>query len=394
MERKVIHLNIADFSVAVERLIDPRLRQFPLIIAPCTARAMVHDMSEEAYQEGVRKGMVLGKAKRLCKKAIVLPPRQEKYDHMLLKCLQHARQFSPLVESPDGNGHLYLDVTVTHRLFGPPPDVGLRLRKILRQDLGLDPIWSLAPNKLVAKVASRLVKPAGEYIVAAGEETDFLAPLPMHLLPGISPIDLQRLRDLHISKVGQAAALSVQELSIVCGSNARSVYQAVRGIDQTPVQGLKSSNKAPTVSHTFSPDTNDSGVVRSIISALAAQLGYSLRERNLACRGMGIALLYTDGMQLGRQATEKQPVGDDYGLEQLALTALYRAWHRRVRLRRITLTCLKVCIPAQQLSLFEQNHQKKLKNSKLSAACDVIRKRYGTDMVQRGSTFTSPFCTQ
>jgi len=390
MERKVIHLNIADFSVAVERLIDSTLRQTPLIIAPQTPRAVVYDMSEEAYLDGVRKGMMLGQAKRLCKKATVLPPRQEKYQHMLVKCFVHARQFSPLVECSDGNGHLYLDVTGTHRLFGPPPDIGWRLRKILRQDLGLDPIWSLAPNKLVAKVGSRLVKPSGEYIVAAGEEAAFLAPLPIHLIPGISPVDLQRLRDLHISKVRQAAALNVQELSIVCGNRARAVYQAVRGIDQTPVQSHQGSrdHTSFTVSHTFSPDTNDSGVVRSVIGALAAQTGYTLRERNLACRGIGISLLYTDGQQIGRQATEKQPTVDDHGLEQLALTALYRAWHRRVRLRRITLSCLKVCIPAQQLSLFDHNHRKKLKNKQLSSACDALRRRYGTGVVQRGMSFT------
>lgn len=389
MERKVIHLNIADFSVAVERLINSSLRQTPLIIAPQAPRALVYDMSEEAYLDGVRKGMVLGQAQRLCRKAIVLPPRQEKYQQMLVKCFAHARHFSPLVECSDGNGHLYLDVTGTHRLFGPPPDIGWRLRKILRQDLGLDPIWSLAPNKLVAKVGSRLVKPSGEYIVAAGEEAAFLAPLPLRLIPGISPVDLHRLRDMHINRAQQAAALNVQELSIVCGSRARSVYQAVRGIDQTPIQSQESRrNSSPTVSHTFSPDTNDSSVVRSVIGALAAQIGYTLRERTLACRGIGISLLYTDGKQIGRQATEKQPTADDQGLEQLALTALYRAWHRRVRLRRITLSCIKVCIPAQQLSLFDQTHQKKLKSKQLSSACDALCKRYGAAVVQRGITFT------
>ncbi|MBM9536914.1 Y-family DNA polymerase [Desulfobulbus alkaliphilus] len=77
-------------------------------------------------------------------------------------------EYPPLAEGSRGNGHL--DVTGTHRLFGPPPDIGWRLRNTLRRDLGFDPIWSVAPNKLVAKVTSRLVKPRREYIVAGGEE--------------------------------------------------------------------------------------------------------------------------------------------------------------------------------------------------------------------------------
>ena len=77
MERKIIHLNIADFSVAVERLLDRSLRDRPVIIAEPSSRAVVYDMSDEAYGEGVRKGMQLGVARTRCRQALVLPPRPE-----------------------------------------------------------------------------------------------------------------------------------------------------------------------------------------------------------------------------------------------------------------------------------------------------------------------------
>ena len=78
--------------------------------------------------------------------------------------------YSPLIEHGEGDGHLFMDVTGTGRLFGPPVDVAWRLRRQAAADLRLAPIWAVAPNKLVAKVATRLVKPDGEYIVGAGEE--------------------------------------------------------------------------------------------------------------------------------------------------------------------------------------------------------------------------------
>ena len=384
MERKVIHLNIADFSVAVERLIDSSLRSRPLIIAPQASRSVVYDMSEEAYQDGVRKGMLLCTARNRCRGAVVLPPQQERYRKMLLECFNRARHFTPLVECSNGNGHLYLDVTGTHRLFGPPPDIGWRLRKILLQDLGLDPIWSVAPNKLTAKVASRLVKPVGEYIVAAGEEETFLAPLPVALLPGIAPADLYRLRGLHISKAHQVAALSVEDLSIICGNRARALYQAVRGIDQTPVLPPTPNAAGGSLTHTFSPDTNQVAIVRAALATLTSQAGYNLRRRQLACRRVGVQLLYTDGVKVIRQAVTKCPAADDAALEQLALTALYRAWHRRVRLRQLALSCSQNCRPAQQLSLFDKVSHKKQKNKKISDACDVIYQRYGAGAVKRG----------
>ena len=98
MERRIIHLNIADFSVAVERLIDTSLKAKPLIIADAAPRAVVFDMSDEAYAEGVRKGMLLSMAQRRCRSAVLLPPRPEQYRKVLHRCLEHALHYTPLVE--------------------------------------------------------------------------------------------------------------------------------------------------------------------------------------------------------------------------------------------------------------------------------------------------------
>jgi DNA polymerase IV len=164
--RSVIHLNVADFAVAVERVVDVRLRHRPVVVAaPGAARAAVYDMSEEAYRTGVRKGMALRQAQKLCREAVIVPPHPHHYERAMSALFKHFLPYSPLIETGEGNGHVFLDVTGTSRLFGPPPDVAWRIRKAVKSDLGLDPIWSLAPNKLVAKVATRLVKPTGEYIV-------------------------------------------------------------------------------------------------------------------------------------------------------------------------------------------------------------------------------------
>ncbi|MBW2564129.1 MAG: DNA polymerase, partial [Deltaproteobacteria bacterium] len=168
-ERSIIHLNVADFAVAVERVVDSRLRDCPVIIAPEGAvRAAVYDMSEEAYKNGVRKKMALRRALRYCPDAAVLPPHPDRYERAMAQFIKHLLPYSPLVEIADHNGHLFLDATGTGKMFGPTPDVAWRIRKAVRTDMGFDPIWSVASNKLVAKVATRIVKPTGEYIVGAG----------------------------------------------------------------------------------------------------------------------------------------------------------------------------------------------------------------------------------
>ena len=385
MERTIIHLNIADFSVAVERLLDSSLKTKPLIIAEPSARAMVYDMSDEAYAEGVRKGMLLGNARRRCRSALVLPPRPEQYCRALNRCLEQALHYTPLVERSTGNGHLYLDVTGTHRLFGPPPDIGWRLRNTLRRDLGLDPIWSVAPNKLVAKVASRLVKPRGEYIVGGGEETPFLAPLPLQLLPGVTASDLLRLQHVNIQRVHQALPLSMQELSVLCEGRARFLYQAIRGIDPAPVLPGNGPVNQCTRQHVFTPDTNQEVVVRAALTSLVQQAGAILRERGLGCCRLTVSLMYTDGINASRHITAKTAVNDEPGLLQLAIQTLYRCWHRRTRLRQITLTCSQLRHPVRQLSLFTAPDPGEQTNNQISAACDAIRARCGGTKIVRGS---------
>ena len=129
MERSIIHINVADFAVAVERVVDSRLKTRPVIIAPKgTARAVVYDMSEEAYQIGVRKGMALRKAARLCRDANILPPHPDRYEGAMRALLKQALPYSPLIEPGDRDGHLFVDVTGTSRLFGPSIDIAWRLR--------------------------------------------------------------------------------------------------------------------------------------------------------------------------------------------------------------------------------------------------------------------------
>ena len=239
MNRNVIHINVADFAVAVERALDRRLRERPVIVAPeGVARAVVYDMSEEAYQAGVRKGMALRRAVRLCADVRILPPHPARYEQAMQALIRQALPYSPLIEPGAADGHLFVDVTGTGRLFGPPADVAWRLRRQARAELDLEPVWAVASNKLVAKVATRLVKPDGESVVRAGEEAAFLAPVPLHLVPGIERQDLVRLGDFNFRCAGQVAGLGPEALQVPFGRRALDLFETVRGIDRSPVRAV------------------------------------------------------------------------------------------------------------------------------------------------------------
>jgi DNA polymerase-4 len=390
MERSIIHLNVADFAVAVERAVDYRLRDRPVIIAPeGAARAAVYDMSQEAYLAGIRKGMALRHAVRRCRDACILPPHPDRYEQAMRALLKQALPYSPLIENGDDDGHLFMDATGTNRLFGPPVDIAWRLRKQIRTDLRLDPIWSVASNKLVAKVATRLVKPEGEYMVVAGEEISLLAPLPIVMIPGIERNDLLKLQELNLTRVSHLTALSREQLEVPFGAHARFLYEAARGIDTSPVRPVGQKPPRIIAEHEFGNDTNDAAVLEGVLYGLVEQVGSELRRRRQAARRTAIVLDYSDGMRCARQVAAKPATANNLTLFVLAKRALQLAWGRRVRIRHMRLICDRLTFPPAQLELFSADREENKKRDNLIVAIDRIRQRFGNDVLSMGRTLAA-----
>ena len=389
-ERSIIHLNVADFAVAVERVVDSRLRERPLIIAADgAARAAVYDMSDEAYQAGVRKGMALRRAIRYCPDAAVLPPHPDRYERAMARLLQHALPYSPLIEMTDANGHLFVDLTGTRRLFGLPPDVAWRIRKAVRSDLGLDPIWSVASNKLVAKIATRLVKPTGEYIVKVGEEKALLESLPIGLIPGIESDDLKRLWEFNLTQVRHMTAMSLGQLSVLFGRRSGSLYNAIRGIDLSPVFPVGQKPPVVRVEHAFGNDTNTRSELEGALYRLVEQAGADLRRKGLAAKRVKIVLDYSDGGRVIRQAAVRPASANDFRLFAVAQVVLEKAWKRRIRIRHLGFICDRLTYPPAQRSLFSEHEEEKTVRVQLVTALDTIRDRFGQNAIQTGRTLAA-----
>jgi DNA polymerase-4 len=303
--------------------------------------------------------------------------------------LKRALPYSPLIETGEDDGHLFMDATGTSRLFGPPRDVAWRLRRQIKTDLGLDPIWSVAPNKLVAKVATRLVKPDGEYIVAAGEEEALLAPLPVSLVPGIERPDQLRLREFNLIHAFQVAALSLEQLEVPFATRAPMLYEAVRGIDSSPV--LSVGQKPPKIiaDHEFGNDTNNAHTLEAVLYSLVEQVGSRLRRRRRAARRIAIILDYSDGMRRARQVAARPATANDLILFERARRTLQLAWVRRVRIRHMRLICDRLIFPPAQLELFAADRKTDKKRDGLITAIDAIRHRYGNQAVQLGRTLAA-----
>jgi len=386
-ERSIVHLNVADFAVAVERVVDPRCKGRPVLIAPEGAvRASVFDMSDEAFERGVRKGMALRCAKRLCPDAYVVPPHPERYERAMHELCKRALPYSPLVERTDSNGHVFIDTTGTSRLFGPAYDIAWRIRKAVRTELGFDPIWSVAPNKLVAKVATRLVKPRGEYIIEAGEEEAFLEPVPTRLLPGLEAEDLARLGEVGLFKVADLRAWTLQQLETMFPGRGRFLYETARGIDASPVLPFGRRRPVVTREYDFCGDTNEPVALEAALYVLAENIGAALRAQRLVARRLWLFVDYSDGTRLVGQTPLERATANDVLLFDAARRRAERLWRRRVRIRHLRLTADRLGFPHSQMGLFQDLEGSRERWEALMDALDALRERFGSGAVRVGRT--------
>jgi DNA polymerase-4 len=383
MSRTIIHIDVSDFPVAVERVLEPRLRQRPVIVAVQTAtRSLVAALSREAADLGVQRGMPLPQARKYCHDLIVLPPNEELYSRATNALLTLLGRFSPVIE-PLRFGHAYLDMTGSTRLFGTAVDAAARAQREIRDRLRLDAVAGVASNKLVSKVASDLLcrqRPQSPLCdVHHGEEKRFLSPLPVTCLPGVQNRVREQLGELNVRRVYDLALIQAEHLQMLFGRFGLLLFQRARGIDERPVQPVK---KAPEIVEPLelAEDCNDFNHIRRLTFGLLARATRRLRQGDLRARGLSLEIRYSDYHEAAARV-RIPPAQTDEELLTAATAALEKTLTRRVRVRKITLRLDGLAPASPQLELFSSAEPKR---AALGRALDAIRDRYGENAIQFG----------
>ena len=386
MYRHIIHLHIAAFPIAVERVCRPELRDRPVAVAPThSERALILSVSLEARKEGVFKGMPLGKAVKFCPDLTVLPPHPgltEKGSRVLARV---AARYTPVWE-PFRPGHIYLDVTGTERLWGRAKDTAGRIRREIKESLRLPGTVGVAGNKMVSNIASRVMPSEGVLDVDHGREPSFLAPLKVDVLPGIGHVRRRiLLEELNISLVREIAVMDLNNLKIIFGRRAYVIHQRALGIDPTPVYPPRMK---PGVSEeaTLSRDENDDRKLLGVLYGLVERCSHRLRSRGLLPRNGGLVLRYADQVEVTRRINMARESFWDFDLYVPLEEAFFKICTRRVRVRFMRVWFSDFLSPNSQLSLFPETSPSGEKKAIVTRALDRVRERHGGEAIRYGRT--------
>jgi len=387
--RRIAHIDLDAFFISVEQSLNPELRGKPAVVSGNPeGRGVVACASYEARAYGLRAGMPVGLARRLCPQAIFIPGDMAKYRRFSARFFELLAELSPVVE-PVSLDEAYLDLTGCESVLGSAREAMLKFKARLREELGLTASVGIASCKVVAKVASELSKPDGLLEVNLGEEKEFLAPLPIGQLPGVGPRTERELKKLGLSTIGDLASSPLAFLKSHFGKVGEMLYLYANGIDERRVEP---PGEAKSISRetTLPQDTLDAQLLQGTLYRLAEEVGAELRSQGKQARCITLKLRYADFETITRSQTIKEGIEADQAIFEIADRLLKKALaQRRKKVRLIGVRVSNLTGAGKQLSLFDRSGERL---SYLNRAVDRIRQKYGFSAIETGRTF--PFHPQ
>ncbi len=380
MNRRVLHLNLPDFPVALERIRDPALRLKPLIIALPHSRSRVQSASSEARSWGVNVGMQLSTAQRVCRDAAVLSPNPRLYAKAQSGIMNVLSHYTPVAE-PEGYDKTYVDLSGTQRLLGPIRDTARTISREILRSFCLPSHLGLSVNKSTSAVASEVVD-EDLLDVSPGCEAAFLAPQNAFLLPGVENVSIATIEELNIRIIRQFADTPVNRLALVFGRFATTLHWRAHGRDSRPV-------RPPEIKETIfeeaelAKDTNNRDELMTILYGLVERCGFRVRGEGKAARTAELVVAYCDNLLVEGKARLAPPSDRDEDLFNAARTIFRREVKRRVRVSYVKILFCDLGPSRIQKSLFPDIQSVHEKEASITRAMDDIRRKYGVNSIRK-----------
>jgi DNA polymerase-4 len=372
----ILHADLDSFYASVEQRDNPRLRGRPVIVGG----GVVLAASYEAKAFGVRSAMGGRQARQLCPQAIVVPCRFEAYSEASKAVFAVFDDVTPIVEGISID-EAFLDVGGLRHVSGSPVEIAVRLRRDVREKVGLPITVGVARTKFLAKVASGIAKPDGLLLVPTEGELAFLHPLPVQRLWGVGAKTAAKLHERGITTVGEVAELEERSLVAMLGrGSGRHLHALAHNRDPRPVQ-VGRRRRSIGAQRALGRRVMSAEDIDATLVTLVDRVARRLRGAGRLCRTVVLRLRFENFTRATRSHTLPRPTTDTDAFVS-ALRALVAAAMPMIEQMGLTLIGVTLAnldnLGAVQLELpFGADARL------IDGAMDGIRDRFGSKAITR-----------
>ena len=297
MERAILHIDMNNCFASIEIKLNPELKNLPIAVSGSSSErhGIVLAKSEEAKKFGVKTAETIWQAKRKCPELILVKPHYDEYKKHSLWARDIYYSYTNQVE-PFGLDEAWLDITGSQKLFGTPMEIAEKIRKQIKNELGITVSIGLSYNKIFAKLGSDISAPDAITEITKDNFKDKVWPLEVDRMIGIGKSAKSKLNEYGIYTLGDIANSNREFLVSILGSSGKKAWYNANGLEDSEVLDFNSREPIKSIGHgtTLVKNLENEYEVHQVFQRLALKVGARLIENNMEAMGLQISVKDSD----------------------------------------------------------------------------------------------------
>ena len=365
------------------------LRTIPAVVGGDEAKrhGVVLAKSGPAKKYGIQTGESLFAARAKCPGLTIVPPDFDFYVQNSKALIKILGDYTPDVEQYSID-EAFLDMTGTEALFGPPLTVAHTIRRRVKRELGFTVNVGIAPNRLLAKMASDFEKPDRVHTLYKYEIETKMWPLPVGDLFGVGPSAAKKLNSFGICTIGDFARLDRETATRMFGSRGETLWTYANGRETDPVTKQGSRDNSYGNSVTMPQDLPRPEDADATMLALCDSVGRRLRADGKTARVVTVQLVDNAFRRTSHQTTLPNPTNSTDRLYHVAAELMRQMWPARP-VRLVGVSAEKTGEDNFEQMDFFTDAARTDKQEKLDRAADALRRKFGGAAVTRATLLTT-----
>lgn len=387
-DRVILHCDCNSFFASVETALNPKYKNVPMAV--CGSESDRHGIvlakNELAKKYGIKTAETVFSAKKKCPTLVIAEPHHEEYLKYSRRVNEIYARYTDMIE-PFGIDESWLDVTASRKLFGTGLEIAERIRREVREEIGITVSIGVSFNKIFAKLGSDYKKPDAVTVIDRSNFKSIAYPLPVSSLLFVGKKTETALLSMGIRTIGALAEASPSLLSMRFGKIGEMLHGYASGNDETPVLPVQEDAKSISNGFTFRHDLVGRAECRIGIEYLSEEIGRRLRTHGMKCATVSLTIKDENLRSIQRQRPQKPPTDLSREIAKTAYSILVDTWDESKPIRMITISATNLSKGyAEQMDLFaEDSETTREKGKKRENAVDKIRQKYGNESIVNGA---------